>query len=63
MPSSPLPTQSDAHTWAIFNASGNALAWFTDEPSARAELDAMLAEYPDADVDLVAFDEKGNPCS
>lgn len=56
------PTQSMALSWAIFSASGNALAWFSDEGKAKAEMVSMLTEYPDADVDLVAFDAKGYPC-
>lgn len=41
--------------YAILNRSGNALGWFTDEAEARAALEAMTAESPDADLDLVEF--------
>jgi hypothetical protein len=47
--------------YAILNSSGNALEWFTNEEDGRRALAEILAESPDADVDLVAFDAPGRP--
>lgn len=47
--------------YAILNRSGNALEWFTDETEARDALAEIMAEYPDADVDLVAFARPDRP--
>ena len=47
--------------YAILNSSGNALEWFEDEADGHRVLEEMLAEFPDADLDLVAFDGPGRP--
>lgn len=47
--------------FGILNSSGNVLEWFEDEKVARAALAEIVAESPDADVDLVAFEGPGRP--
>lgn len=47
--------------YAILNSSGNVIEWFDDEEAARAALEEITSESPDADVDLVAFEGAGRP--